>query len=112
MSLTRIVAIVVAVACTLVLTAVRAGAQPVAGEEYIWIDLGEENEGLLLSQVEQQDGVTEPAVQGGVDCRENPWPYDGPGGNFIYFRIDDGFLRGGDTEAWIVVEYFDSAHSL
>ena len=88
-----------------------AGAQPMPGEDFIWIDLGEEDRGLLLTQAEQQDGVTEPAVKGRVDCRENPWPYDGPGGNHIYFRIDDGYLRGGDTEAWIVMEYFGSVAS-
>jgi hypothetical protein len=85
-----------------------AAEEPKLGENLIWIDLGEENEGLLLTQEEQADGITEPATKLAVDCRENPWPYNGPGHNHMYFRIDDGFLLGGDHEAWIVMEYFDS----
>jgi hypothetical protein len=77
-------------------------------EDFIWIDLGKKNEGVLLTQSEQVDGVTKPAVQGGVDCRENPWPYAGPGNNHMYFKIDDSFLFGGKHEAWIIMEYFDS----
>ena len=60
-----------------------AAEEPKAGENFLWIDLGEENEGLLLTQEEQGDGITEPAIQGDVDCRENPWPYNGPGHNHI-----------------------------
>jgi len=89
-----------------------AKADPIEGTDlafrFIWVDLGEENEGLLLTQSEQGDGVTEPAKKGGVDCRENPWPYNGPGHNHMYFKIDDSFLLGGNHEAWIVMEYFDS----
>jgi len=85
-----------------------AADEPKLGENLIWVDLGEENEGLLLTQEEQGDGITEPATKLGVDCRENPWPYGGPGHNHMYFRIDDGFLLGGKHKAWIVMEYFDS----
>lgn len=84
-------------------------ADPVPGEDFIWIDLGEENQGLLLTQVEGGDGVTEPDDIGGLECRVNPWPYAGPGHNHMYFRIDDAFLLAVDVEAWIIVEYFDSA---
>ena len=86
-----------------------AAEEPKEGENFIWVDLGEENKGILLTQSEQGDGITEPATQDGVDCRENPWPYGGPGHNHMYFKIDDSFLFGGKHEAWIVMEYFDSA---
>ncbi len=85
-----------------------AAEEPVEGENFIWIDLGKENEGVLLTQSEQGDGITEPAEQNNVDCLENPWPYNGPGNNHMYFKIDDAFLFGGNREAWIVMEYFDS----
>ncbi|HIE29283.1 TPA: hypothetical protein EYP66_18585 [Candidatus Poribacteria bacterium] len=85
-----------------------AAEEPKAGENFLWIDLGKENKGLLLTQEEQADGITEPATKDGVVCRENPWPYNGPGHNHMYFRIDDGFLVGGKHKAWIVMEYFDS----
>ena len=85
-----------------------AAEEPVEGENFIWIDLGKENEGVLLTQSEQGDGITEPAEQNSVDCLENPWPYNGPGNNHMYFKIDDAFLFGGNREAGIVMEYFDS----
>ncbi len=91
------------------LTSATHAADPVAGEDFIWIDLGEENEGLLLTQTEGGDGVTEPDDVAGLDCRVNPWPYAGPGHNHMYFKVDDTFLFATDVEAWLVVEYFDSA---
>ena len=85
-----------------------AAEEPEEGVDFISVDLGKENEGELLTQSEQADGVTEPATQADVDCRENPWPYNGPGHNHMYFKIDDVFLFGGKHEAWIIMEYFDS----
>jgi hypothetical protein len=90
------------------LWATAALAVPKAGTDFIWVDLGKKEEGLLLTQSEQADGVTKPETVKGVDCRENPWPYNGPGHNHMYFKVDDSFLFGGKTEAWIVMEYFDS----
>jgi hypothetical protein len=81
------------------------------GRDFIWVDLGKKNEGVLLEQSEQGDGVTEPDEQAGVDCRINPWPYNGPGHNHMYFKIDDSFLFAGEYEAWIIMEYFDSAEA-
>ncbi|MBD3181684.1 hypothetical protein GF312_05280 [Candidatus Poribacteria bacterium] len=80
---------------------------PVEGQDYVWIDLGEENEGFLLNQKELADGVSEPDEIAGVDCRLQPFPYAGPGHNHMYFDIDDSFIFGGDHEVWIVMEYFD-----
>ena len=77
------------------------------GVDYIWVDLGEENEGVMLQQEEQADGISEDDVQGGVECRKQPFPYGGPGNNHMYFRIDDSFMFGGENEVWIVMEYFD-----
>ena len=94
--------------CMLISVGTFAAEEPEEGKNYIWVDLGEESNGVLLTQSEQGDGMTEPAVQGGVDCLENPWPYNGPGHNHMYFKIDDSFLFGGDHKAWIVMEYFDS----
>lgn len=96
------------VQCMLIAVSTFAAEEPEEGVNYIWVDLGEESNGVLLTQSEQGDGVTEPAEQGGVDCLENPWPYNGPGHNHMYFKIDDTFLFGGDHKAWIVMEYFDS----
>ena len=84
---------------------IPSGELPV---DYIWIDLGERNEGLLLTQREMGDGVAEYDVKAGVDCRKVPFPYSGPGNNHIYFDIDDSFLCGGENEVWIVTEYFDA----
>jgi hypothetical protein len=84
-----------------------AKEDPQEGKDYIWIDLGEENEGVLLTQAEQGDGMTEPDEIGDVDCRKLPYPYAGPGHNHMYFRIDDSFMFGGDHEVWIVMEYYD-----
>ena len=83
-------------------------AEPEEGKDYIWIDLDKENEGVLLTQAEQGDGISEPDEVAGVDCRKQPFPYNGPGNNHMYFRIDDSFMSGGDNEVWIVMEYFDS----
>lgn len=100
--------IIVLIQCFLISLGAFAAEEPEEGKNFIWVDLGKENEGVLLIQSEQEDGVTEPAMQGKVDCRENPWPYNGPGHNHVYFRIDDSFLFGGNNKAWIVIEYFDS----
>ena len=94
--------------CVLISFGASVAEEPVEGENFIWVDLGEESDGILLTQSEQTDGVTEAAVQDKVDCLENPWPYNGPGSNHMYFKIDDSFLFGGNHEAWIVMEYFDS----
>jgi hypothetical protein len=76
--------------------------------DYIWIDLGERNEGLLMTQREMGDGVTEHDVKAGVDCRKVPSPYSGLANNHIYFAIDDSFLCGGENKVWIAMEYFDA----
>jgi hypothetical protein len=94
--------------CVLISFGAFAAEEPVEGENFIWVDLGEESDGVLLTQSEHGDGVTKPAVQDKVDCLENPWPYNGNGHNHMYFKIDDSFLFGGNHEAWIVMEYFDS----
>jgi hypothetical protein len=103
--LTRRIALAALLAVTV--TAAHA-ADPIAGVDFIWTDLGEENEGLLLTQKEGGDGMTEPDDVGGLECRINPWPYAGPGHNHMYFDVDDTFLLAVDVEAWLVVEYFDS----
>ena len=102
------VMVLVLIQLSLISIVAIAKEEPIEGENFIWVDLGKENEGVLLTQSEQGDGVTEPAKKDGVDCRENPWPYNGPGHNHMYFKIDDSFLAGGNHEAWIVMEYFDS----
>ena len=91
---------------------VYAREGPVEGKDYIWIDLGKKNEGFLLAQAEQGDGITEDDIKADADCRKLPFPYNGPGHNHMYFRIDDSFLRGGDHEVWIVMEYFDVGNQI
>ncbi len=92
---------------------IHAQELPEEGKNYIWVDLGEENEGYLLTQEEQADGISEVDEQGGVECRKQPFPYGGPGNNHMYFRIDDTFMfGGGDNEVWIVMEYFDLAQQI
>lgn len=91
----------------LALEPLHAKEEPEEGKNYVWIDLGKKNEGFLLTQAEQADGVSEDDVKGDVDCRKQPFPYNGPGNNHMYFRIDDSFIFGGDHEVWIVMEYFD-----
>ena len=100
--------IMLLIQCLLISLGTFAAEEPVEGENFIWVDLGEESKGVLLTKSEQEDGVTKPAVQDNVDCLENPWPYNGPGQNHMYFKIDDSFLVGGNHNAWIVMEYFDS----
>ena len=100
--------IILLLQCFLISFGVFAAEEPVEGENFIWVDLGEESDGVLLTQSEQDDGITEPAEKNNVDCLENPWPYNGPGNNHMYFKIDDSFLFGGNHKAWIVMEYFDS----
>ena len=94
--------------CILISVGTFAAEEPEEGKNYIWVDLGKKSNGVLLTQSEQGDDVTEPAVQGDLDCLENPWPYNGPGHNHMYFKIDDSFLFGGKHKAWIVMEYFNS----
>jgi hypothetical protein len=100
--------VIILIQCVLISFGVFAAEEPVEGENFIWVDLGEENDGVLLTQSEQGDGITEPAEKDKVDCLENPWPYNGPGHNHMYFKIDDSFLFGGNHKAWIVMEYYDS----
>lgn len=84
------------------------GEEPEEGKNYIWIDLGEENEGFLLTLApDGGDGITEPDEKADVDCRKLPFPYAGPGHNHMYFDIDDSFMKGGDNEVWMAMEYFD-----
>ena len=104
----QLITVMILIHCVLISLGASAAEEPVEGEDFIWVDLGEESDGVLLTQSEQKDGVTEPAVQDKVDCLENPWPYNGPGQNHMYFKIDDSFLFGGNRAAWIVMEYFDS----
>ncbi|MCH8293856.1 hypothetical protein IH992_22460 [Candidatus Poribacteria bacterium] len=101
-------AVIILLALLLACMPAIAAEEPEEGKNFIWVDLGKKSEGVLLTQSEQGDGVTEPAVVEGVDCLENPWPYNGPGHNHMYFKIDDVFLFGGKHEAWIIMEYFDS----
>ena len=91
----------------LIATSIYAQEVPEEGKNYIWIDLGEENEGFLLTQAEQADGISEVDEKAGVECRKQPFPYAGPGNNHMYFRIDDTFIFSGEHEVWIVMEYFD-----
>ena len=104
----QLITVMILIHCVLISFGASAAEEPVEGENFIWVDLGEESDGVLLTQSEHEDGVTEPAVQDKVDCLENPWPYNGPGENHMYFKIDDSFLFGENHEAWIVMEYFDS----
>jgi len=83
--------------------------EPKEGKNYIWIDLGKKDRGLLLTLAPNSgDGITEPDIKAGVECKKLPFPYAGPGHNHMYFDIDNKFLRGGNNEVWIVMEYFDS----
>ncbi len=102
------------VLCSFLLTVVPFSANgiPEEGVDYIWVDLGKENEGFLLTQAEQGDGISEDDEQGGVECRKQPYPYAGPGNNHMYFRIDDTFIMGGEHEVWIVMEYLDLAEQI
>ena len=104
----RYVAMLIAFQVVMLLTLSVAAEDPEEGKNFVWVDLGKKNESLLLTQSEQGDGKTKPTVQSGMDCRENPWPYNGPGHNHMYFKIDDTFLVGGKHKAWIIMEYFDS----
>jgi len=97
----------------LVCSSSYAQQEPIEGENYIWIDLGEEDEGLLLTLAPNGgDGISEPDEVAGVECKILPYPYDGPGHNHMYFDIADTFIGGGDYEVWIVMEYFDSGVSI
>ena len=88
-------------------------AEPKEGTNYVWIDLGKENRGHLLTLGPNDvDGITEPDVKAGVDCRKLPYPFSGKGHNHMYFDIDDSFLWGGSREVWIVMEYFDSGTAI
>jgi TolB-like protein len=83
--------------------------EPREGKNYVWIDLGKEDRGVLLTLAPNDiDGITEPDVKAGVDCKKLPWPFTGKGHNHMCFDIDDSFLWGGNHEVWIVMEYFDS----
>ena len=104
----RYVAMLIAFQVVMLLTLSVAAEAPEEGKNFVWVDLGKKNESLLLTQSEQGDGKTKPTVKSGMDCRENPWPYNGPGHNHMYFKIDDTFLVGGKHKAWIIMEYFDS----
>ena len=104
----RYVAMLIAFQVVILLTLSVAAEDPEEGKNFVWVDLGKKNESLLLTQSEQGDGKTKPTVKSGMDCRENPWPYNGPGHNHMYFKIDDTFLVGGKHKAWIIMEYFDS----
>lgn len=97
---------------SLILGTVHAEEEPKEGKDYIWIDLGKKNEGFLLTQEEQGDGITEDDIKADADCRKLPYPYAGPGHNHMYFRIDDSFMFGGENEVWIVMEYFDEGQQI
>ena len=92
----------------LLISPILYGEEPIEGKNYIWIDLGEKNEGLFLTLApDGGDGITEPDEKADVDCRKLPFPYAGPGHNHMYFDIDDSFMKGGDNEVWMPMEYFD-----
>jgi len=80
---------------------------PKEGEDYVWIELGEENEEHGLTQFDfPNDGKTEVVKVGDPkkECRLSP----GGVSHYMYFQIDDDFVCGGNHEAWIVMEYLDS----
>ena len=87
--------------------------EPLEGENYVWVDLGKKDEGVMLTVAPNAgDGITEEDDQAGVDCKKLPYPYEGPGHNHMYFDIDNAFLFGGDYEVWIVMEYFDLGEAI
>ena len=88
----RVFSLMVLSLLLLILTTAYALDEPEEGVNYIWIDLGKENEGVLLTQEEQGDGISDAGDKAGVDCRKQPFPYAGPGNNHMYFRIDDTFI--------------------
>ena len=45
------------------LTITVAAEDPEEGENFIWADIGEKNESLLLTQSEQGDGKTKPIIK-------------------------------------------------
>jgi hypothetical protein len=53
------------------------------------------------------DGNTQVAVVGGRSCKQN---VAGPGGNYIFFAVDDAFIYQGNHPAvFITVSYYDAA---
>ena len=80
---------------------------PKEGVDFVWVDLGKENDEHGLSQTDAgaNDGAFEVDKKDGVDCRKSPV---GDIIYYMYFQIDDNFVFGGNNEAWIVIEYFDT----
>jgi len=81
-------------------------------EDFVWIDLGAENDEHGLSQFDHPgDGKTEVVTVGNPEkeCRLSPGRLGSNGrSSYIYFQIDDNFLSGGTNEVWIIMEYLDS----
>ena len=81
-------------------------------KDFVWIELGEENDEHGLIQFEYpNDGVTEVVKEGDPkkECRLSPGRI-GPAksSSYMYFQIDDNFVFGGTNEVWIIMEYLDS----
>jgi len=109
----RITFAIVLILVQLLLMSIFAMAQaPKELEDFVWIELGEENDEHGLIQFDfPNDGKTEVVKEGNPkkECRLSPGRL-GPDkrSSYIYFQIDDTFLSGGTNEVWIITEYLDS----
>ena len=79
---------------------------PYSDVQSVSIALGSTNRDAGLRQVENEDGVTAPAILGNRSARVIKSP---PGkGRYIYFAVDDSFKAGDTTTFTVEVEYFDA----
>ena len=93
----------------LLISMVSIAQEPKELEDFVWIELGDENDEHGLIQFDfPNDGQTDVVKKGNPkkECRLSP---NADTCRYMYFRIDDTFLFGGNNEVWIVIEYFDIA---
>jgi len=105
-------AIVLTLVQLLLISIFSIAQEPKEGKDFIWIELGAENDEHGLIQFDfPNDGKTEVVKEGNPkkECRLSPGRL-GPDerSSYIYFQIDDSFLFGGNNEVWIIMEYLDS----
>ncbi|MBN2505473.1 MAG: DUF5010 domain-containing protein [Verrucomicrobia bacterium] len=82
-------------------------AGPFTHASQVSILLGHPNESRGLTQIDNDDGRTEPVITAGRAARamaRNPL-----GGHYIYFAVDDSFKPDEPIDARLRVDYFDAA---
>jgi hypothetical protein len=82
---------------------------PFTGANSVMITLGTTNRPAGLTQLENEDGSTQPKTVGGREGRGLKTGTAGPPGRYLYFSVDDSFKPDAPANFRLDVSYYDAA---